>query len=324
MAKTVKTKSMDSQCRKYLLTINNPLDYDLNHDQIKAKMTNLSTVSYFCMADEIGENNTLHTHLFMFSPSGLRFSTVKGQFPKAHIDAAKGTCQQNRDYISKTGKWQNDKKHGTSIPDTFEEHGEMPFERPGARNDIADLYNLVKSGASNFEILEENPSHMLALDKIERARQVVIEEEYRKVFRKLNVTYIFGDTATKKTRTVMESMGSESVYRVTNYLHPFDQYAAQKVILFDEFHGGIKIEDMLNLLDGYPLALPCRYANKQACYTEVYIISNIELKKQYLHHQKIAPTVYDAFLRRIHKVVHYVGVGKFKTYSLKQYLKHFA
>jgi len=122
----------------------------------------------------------------------------------------------------------------------------------------------------------------------------------------------------------MESHGYENVYRVTNYLHPFDRYAAQKVILFDEFHSSIKIEEMLNLLDGYPLSLPCRYADKQACYTEVYIISNIELKHQYPEQQKKTAFVYAAFLRRIHKVVHYVSVGKFKTYSVKQYLKHFS
>ena len=42
---------------------------------------------------------------------------------------------------------------------------------------------------------------------------------------------------------------------------------------FDEFRSSLLIGDMLDYLDCYPLALPARYANRQACYETVYIIS---------------------------------------------------
>ena len=38
-----------------------------------------------------------------------------------------------------------------------------------------------------------------------------------------------------------------------------------------------KIDNMLKYLDGHPIELPSRYFNKTACYTRVYIITNIEL-----------------------------------------------
>ncbi len=38
---------------------------------------------------------------------------------------------------------------------------------------------------------------------------------------------------------------------------------------------------MLNYLDGYPLKLEARYSDKTACYTKLYIISNISLEEQY-------------------------------------------
>ena len=38
---------------------------------------------------------------------------------------------------------------------------------------------------------------------------------------------------------------------------------------------------MLNHLDGYPLLLPCRYFNRQACFTKVFIITNIPPDAQY-------------------------------------------
>ena len=59
---------------------------------------------------------------------------------------------------------------------------------------------------------------------------------------------------------------------------------------------------MLNYLDGYPVELPCRYANKVACYTKVYLVSNIPLDEQYPNVQQNEPESWKAFNRRIHEV----------------------
>ena len=72
----------------------------------------------------------------------------------------------------------------------------------------------------------------------------------------------------------MEAHGYSSVYRVTDYSHPFDRYAQEPVLCLDEFRSSLLIGDMLDYLDGYLLALPARYANRQVCYERVYIISN--------------------------------------------------
>ena len=63
---------------------------------------------------------------------------------------------------------------------------------------------------------------------------------------------------------------------------------------------------MLNYLDGYPLELPCRYANKYACYTKVFLISNIPLTDQYSDDRSENTS---AFIRRINKVKHYTDKG---------------
>ena len=75
--------------------------------------------------------------------------------------------------------------------------------------------------------------------------------------------------------------------------------------MFDEFRSSLMIGDMLDYLDGYPLALPARYANRQACYTTVYLISNIGLSAQYRNLQENEPATWKAFLRRIHHVIEY-------------------
>lgn len=316
--------SKDTQSRKWQITINNPLEKDISHDVIKEELQRIKSIIYYCISDEVGgKEQTHHTHLYFVCSSAVRFSTVKNRFPKAHIEIAKGTSSQNRDYVFKEGKWESDKKAGTKILDTQEEWGELPAERQGARNDLADLYDMIKNGMTNYEIIEENPEYLLVLDKIEKTRQTIREEQFKTTFRILEVTYVWGTTNTGKTRSVMEQYGYENVFRVTNYLHGgFDSYHGQDVIIFEEFRSSLKIQDMLCYLDGYPVELPCRYVNRVACFTKVYIISNINLTEQYSNIYNENKETWNAFIRRIHKVRVYTNINEFKEYNIEDYLKH--
>lgn len=118
----------------------------------------------------------------------------------------------------------------------------------------------------------------------------------------------------------MEKYSYSGVYRVTDYKHPFDSYLGEDVLLLDEFRGGIKIADILNLLDGYPLNLPCRYTNRVACYTKVYIVSNICISRQYSDVQFDSPATFRALLRRIQKIIKYTGVNQFVEQSTAEYI----
>jgi len=119
------------------------------------------------------------------------------------------------------------------------------------------------------------------------------------------VTYVYGQTGTGKTRGIMDKYGDENVFRVTDYDHPFDSYGGQDVIAFEEFRSSLKIADMLKYLDIYPLELPARYSNKVACYTKVYIVSNLALKFQFENIQNEHKETWLAFLRRVHLVKEY-------------------
>ena len=74
------------------------------------------------------ENKTPHTHLFFYCENAISFNRVKKLFPSAHIDKALGSCQENRDYIRKEGKYQDSKKKETNLIETFEEFGNVPIE----------------------------------------------------------------------------------------------------------------------------------------------------------------------------------------------------
>lgn len=314
----------NQQGRKWQLTINNPETYNMYPEALKQKLFLFTSLTYFCFAYEIGlGTQTKHVHIYFATEAPIRFNTIKKRFPFAHIERTVGTSQENRDYIRKEGKWLNDPKRDTSLPNTFFEWGEMPTERQGERSDLALLYEFVKDGLTDYQILERCPMFMLRLSDINRTRLTVRQEQYKDTFRNMNVIYIFGPTGTGKTRTVMEKDGYEAVYRVTDYEHPFDGYNGQETLVLDEFRGQLKISEMLNYLDGYPLELRCRYSNKVACFNTVYIISNIDLNAQYTNVQQYEPETWKAFLRRIHKIIEYFPDGHTHEYTTDEYFHGF-
>lgn len=311
------------QSRKWVIDINNPLDHDFSHDQIKEIMSTVRGASlYWCMCDEEGgEEHTYHTHVFIYRKSPFKARQIANLFPNMNRLVAYGTCEQCRAYVLKDGEKFNklpdghydfvDKKgkrhFGINFSDTFYEFGDCPPEHQGVSSNDDIVMDLVRKGASNEDIVDVVSSAYKYLDKIELVRSMYRDSEFVKTWRELTVTYMFGKTGSGKTRSVMEKYGYENCYRVTDYKHPFDTYEGQDVLIFEEFRGGLKHGDMLNYLDGYPLLLPCRYRNRQACYTKVYILSNIAPDAQY---QNIDDESRNAFFRRIHIVIEFDAFGK--------------
>jgi len=294
-----------SASRKFLLTMNNPIDHGFTHERIRAILSDFSGTRYWCMCDEIGaENGTPHTHLYVVFKNPVMFDTIHKRFYGVRIDECKGNNKQCRDYVRKEGKYLDDPKHDTNLPDTFEEWGELPPDTTKSETQAEQIMRMVIEGKTNAEILAEIPGAYSKLNYIEQARQTILAEEFMDKYSKRDVTYLWGDTRVGKTRSVMDKYGYRQVYQVTDYIHPFDDYSGQDVIIFEEFRSSLKIEDMLKYLDGHPVMLPCRYANKVACYTKVYLISNIPLEKQYTNIQLDCPKTWDAFLARIDHVEH--------------------
>ena len=243
----------------------------------------------------------------------MRFSTIKNRFPTAHIEKAYGSVQDNRAYIRKDGPWKDTEKAETSVPGTFEEWGEIPPEQAEKHPEMFRLVQNIRDGMTTTEIIDDNPAMAFRVRDIDLLRQVLTAEKYAVENRPLEVSYLYGASGAGKTRSIYETHDPRSIYRVTNYRASkgisFEGYHGQEVLVFEEFSGQIPIEDMLNYLDIYPLSLPARYNDKTACYTKVYITSNLPLEKQYRDEQWDRPETWRAFLRRIHTVVEYLPDG---------------
>ena len=310
------------QGRKWQITINNPQEHGFDHEKIKSALHQFKGLLYFCLCDEEGDEcKTRHTHVFFVLRNPCTAERVNKLFPNFHRERMNGTCAENRAYILKDGEKFNKQPDGSyhytdasgkdhdgiNFSDTFEEEGEMPQEHQGKSRDADVIVDMLKNGASNVEIVDAVSSAYKEIDKIERVRSMYRDAEFASSWRDMEVTYMFGKTGSGKTRSVMDKYGYANCYRVTDYKHPFDTYDGQDVLIFEEFRGGLKHGDMLNYLDGYPLLLPCRYFNRQACFTKVFILTNIPPDNQYLNVDRESR---EAFFRRISKVVEFEDSGR--------------
>lgn len=301
----------EEQHRKFLLTIQSPLEKGYTHEVIRAILQSMN-VSYCCMADEVATTGTKHTHVFLWRKSAIRLRTIQKKFPNVHYDFCYGSCKENRDYILKTGKYAGTAKAETSVEGSFEEFGEIPNEVEEKNPQNSDVIEAIDAGRSTEEIIRQNPKHIFRSNEINTLRETLLNGKFLSCERDVQVCYIFGPTGSGKTRFIFDTNDMADICRVTNYSNNglrFDNYHGQSVLVFEEFASQIPISNMLNYLDRYPLILPARYTDRTACYTQVYITSNLPLRGQYTDIQYNAPEVWKAFLRRISTVIQFFEDG---------------
>lgn len=297
-----------------------------DHETIKAALKKIAP-NYYALCDEIGaETNKHHIHLIIYrSPSAIRARTLRDLFPGAHQDVIRGTMNEARSYLLKEGKWAGTDKAETSIEGSFEESGEIPTEPGrGHRSDLETMMELVRDGYSDLDILNTLPSMVDKLTTIQRYRQLIIEERAHE-FRHMHVIYAYGKTGAGKTRGVYESYEDPaSIYTVSSYQGTglFDGYDSSRirVLCLDEFRSSLPFGLLLALTDGQYQIINCRYSNRIAVHTDVWIISNIPLLDQYPNIQQDEPESWCALLRRINVVRHFYDVGKYHDYTVEEYL----
>lgn len=316
--------------RKWLITINNPEKHGFSRENVIEKSHSLKNIEYIAFSEEFAPStNTQHYHLFLYRSTGLSLQTLRNLFPNCRYDRANGSSLDNRNYVFKEGKWALSKKEESNVKESHYEFGECPIESQGARTDLEYMYQLVKDGCTNAEILEKCPETAIKhIDKLNKLRHAYLIDKFRGQRRlDLQVHYVSGKTGTGKSRDILDEHGDENVYRITDYQHPFDSYQCEPVLVFEEFRSSLRLQDMLNYLDLYPVTLPARFAPKVGCFTTVYVVSNWTFEMQYAELQKDLEQVasYEAWIRRFNGVVKVYNDTGITTYpTIQDYLhRHF-
>lgn len=194
----------NSQGRKWNIVINSPHECGMTHEVIKDILMRFAP-DYYCLADEVATTGTLHTHIFIYSKSPIRFFTLKERFKSvAHLEKAYGSAKINREYITKGGRWRDTEKSETSVEGSFFEYGQLPDEKAEISPVNYQLIQDINEGKRTAEIVEETPSFVFKVKEIDVLRQALLTEHRGTEYRKLEVAYLFGASGTGKTRSIYE------------------------------------------------------------------------------------------------------------------------
>lgn len=175
-----------------------------------------------------------------------------------HLETRRGNEKQNEIYNSKEGK--------------YKEVGKFILQ--GQHTDLDESYHAIMSGKKTIhDIANEQFSMYCRFRNGFGDAQEWADKALSKKFRKIEVIVHSGETGTGKTRKAMEG---EDVYKICACdIKWFDGYQGEKTLVIDDYNNDIKINRLLNLLDGYQLRLPIKGGFTYARWTTVYITTNL-------------------------------------------------
>jgi hypothetical protein len=281
-------------------------------EQLLETLETLPNIIYgIFQIEKATDTGTIHYQGYIHFSQRVRWGTLRKIFIEKDLHRLNfsnrikySTPQNASDYCKKVYDKESGKQ--TKLTPDIYTFGDLPEYKneQGKRNDLIEFFEKVKSGATDRELLESDITKFALYKKnIDIVRVEQQRDKFANNIRDVEVNYIYGETGLGKTKFIFDKHGFENVYIIDDYKNPFDTYQGQDVIVFDEFRSNFDISRMLRWLDIYPLTLPARFNNKQACYTKVYLTSNISLINQYVEIQNTEPETYKAFCRRIHQIV---------------------
>lgn len=254
---------MAGQVKRWTFTWNNPGDARPTWD--------VHSMAYLCFEKETApDTGTPHWQGYVRFTTRKRLATVKKIWGDAvHWEPAKGNEQQNKDYCSKD-------------PDGgFEEHGEFKGEEgvQGKRSDLAEVADLIiNKHASYKEILQTHPSDAIRYHSGITKAIAATRPEPPKI-RDVHNIILWGDSAVGKSHRVHMKYSTQDLFLVTPGRGPWDKYAGQPVIFFDEFDSEKwDLAMILKVCDKWSLELDARYSNNSANWTTVIFACNNDPK----------------------------------------------
>lgn len=298
--------SRHAKHRSYVFTINN---YD--QSDLDAVESLRGEARYCCYAPERGDSGTPHLQGYVHFRNQRSRNGVSRLLPRAWIEPANGSSDDNRQYIF--GPYERGDKNKPANPDAVE-FGELP--RQGARSDIEQVKELVHQGHGMRRIAPVCNSYQA----IKCGEQLLKWGERKRDF-KPTVKWFWGSTGTGKTRTALEeckqlAAAAEGITDLTDYTTDeiymsmdsckwWEGYDAHKYVIIDDFRGDFcKFTYLLRLLDRYEYRLENKGGSRQFLATHIYITSCSRPQDCY---QQTTEKM-DQLLRRIDEVRHFSPV----------------
>ena len=246
--------------KRYTFTINNPTAAELEGCH---HLGSLGVVGYLVFGIEKGASGTEHIQGFVNFKKKHRFNKVKKLIStRAHIEVARGTDLDNQRYCSKDGH--------------FFEYGQ-PMQQ-GRRTDLEQIATDLKENNGDLSaVAEACPAQFIRYHRGLAAfcdiRNLGPKRDW-----KTTVTVLVGPPGCGKSRYAAEKC-TDPYYKPNGEW--WDGYTGQDQVIFDDYYGWIKYDEMLRCCDRYPHRVPVKGGFKPFVSKEIYITSNKEVEEWY-------------------------------------------
>ena len=264
----------------WLVTINNPSANDLP--------AAWPEVEYAVWQREKGAQGTEHLQVYCVFTGTKQLTWVNRQCVKAHWEPRKGTHSQAKEYCTKAD---------TRIAGPWECGQEPAAKEPGKRNDLISLKRKLDQGATLKEVAEDDELFPVV------ARHYKFVQLYRTLTGKQRDWPVFtqvlwGPPGVGKSRKARDLAGPEAFWlnRGAGQTVWWDGYVGQEVVVIDEFYGWIPLDQMLRLLDRYPMNLETKGSSTPCHVKKVIITSNVPPMEWY---KSMPPSRLQALWRRL-------------------------
>jgi hypothetical protein len=289
----------------WFYTLNNYSEGDIQ------RLKNLEC-SYHIFAREVGESGTPHLQGQITFTKSIRFTTVQkligGPEKKAHVEKVKD-LEQSRNYCL---------KEVGSSEDVFINDNRT---KRGKRTDLESVVERVKKPKASLKdvVIDGNEVAYIKYHAgIEKLLTLYNQRntEPRDPSRPPQVSWIFGNTGTGKTRLVVER--ERDLWITSGDFKYANGYTNQEAVLFDDFRGNfIKFAFMLRLLDRYPITVNIKYGFANWNPKRIYITCSMPPEKCYaLFNEYDEPL--EQLSRRIHFIIRLQAMGEM---SIKHFIK---
>ncbi|WP_416174269.1 MAG: Putative replication protein [Bifidobacterium crudilactis] len=267
------------RARGWMLTINAEKHEKSEVDSILGSVPTAAVYS-----EEAGSTTGYkHFQAFAYWEGKTTGNRVRSLFGDAHVEPAGKPVVACAAYCSK------DRTH-LSGPYWLGAYETVPGMKPTTeqttrRSQFDDAVALIAEGYRYEDFLNDYQwmawalRHRQAIQDLIMARNAHLYGEYD---RAVSVDYIHGPAGSGKTKSVLDLYGRRSVFMADlGSAFPFDGYSGESVLLLDDFRSSIVFNDLLRILDRYPLRVNVKGSHSWACWTKVVISANISLAEQY-------------------------------------------
>lgn len=262
-----------SKNRNWCFTLNNYTEVEVESiKKLEEKCT------YLVFGYEVGENGTPHLQGYIEFANARALGGVKKLIgSRAHLEPRMGTSKQASDYCKKDEK--------------FFECGEL--SNPGKRTDLLELKASVEEG--NVDVIE---THFELYCRYRGGINDLIDKQNLKKKRTEMTKGIWfhGPTGSGKSHRAFE-MAGDDVYVWCDDGGWWDGYTGQETVVINDFRGGIKYNELLQLVDKWPHSVR-RRGKVPMPFTSKTVIVTSSLPPEKVYRNVDAEDSIDQLLRR--------------------------